>query len=97
MSVLNSVLQEEYDRLIRMRAAMEMELGELPKGYISKKVINNKPYYYLQKRDGLKINGTYIAEDELPYVTKQVDKRKQLEKSLREISVNIKKIKRVMK
>jgi hypothetical protein len=97
MTVLDSVLQEEYDRLIRMKVVMEKELAELPKGYISKKIINNKPYYYLQKRDGLKISGTYIAEDELPNVIKQVDKRKQLQKSLREISVNIKKIKRVVK
>lgn len=76
---------------------MEKELNELPKGYISKKVINKKPYYYLQRREGLKILGSYIAEDELEYITNQVDRRKQLKKSLNEINQNLKKIKKVIK
>ncbi len=96
MTILDSVLQEEQERSMRMKAAMEKELNALPKGYISKKNINEKTYYYLQKRDGAKIVGTYIPPEEVDKVKDQVARRKQLEKSVRELNANIKKIERVI-
>ena len=97
MSVLDSVLQEEYERSERMKFAMESELNELPKGYISKKKIAGKSYCYLQQRIKMKIIGAYIPPEELAAVRKQIDRRKQLEESIRELKINMKKIKRVTK
>ena len=97
MSVLDSVLQEEYERSERMKSEMESELNELPKGYISKKKIAGKSYYYLQQRVKMKIVGTYVPPEELAVIKKQIDRRKQLEESIRELKANMKKIRRVTK
>lgn len=97
MNVLDNVLQEEYERLARMKKAMEAELKGLPIGYISNKKINNKDYSYLQKRAGDKIVSKYIAHSNISQVKEQVEKRKRLESSLKEIEANMKKIERVIK
>ena len=46
MSALDDLFAEEYERLKRMQSAMERELDRLPKGYLSKKNICGKQYYY---------------------------------------------------
>lgn len=97
MSVLDNILREEYDRSKKIKAAMERELEQLPIGYISKKNINNRSYYYLQKRQGIKIIANYIPLKELSRIKKQVERRKELEKSIKELSVNMKKIERVIR
>lgn len=97
MTILDNVLQEEYDRSKRMKEAMENESSQLPNGYISKKIINKKVYYYLQRRDGLKVLSSYIPLDELPEIEAQVARRKQIEESIKTIDRNMKKIKRVIK
>jgi len=97
MTVLDGVLQEECERSKKMKAAMERELSTLPSGYISKKIINKKVYCYLQRRVGLKIIGTYIPLEEIEQIKDQVARRKQLEKSIKELEINIKKIERVVK
>ena len=56
MSVLDDVLKEEYNRSKKIIKLIEDELNSLPKGYISKKKINGKVYYYLQKREKLSVN-----------------------------------------
>ena len=62
MSVLDEVLKEEYDRLIRMRIAMSFEYEALPKGSISKKNIRGCDCYYLQYREGDKVISKYIKK-----------------------------------
>lgn len=97
MSVLDNVLREEYDRLQRMRAAMVREYDELPQGYISKKMIRGRPCYYLQRRDGAKIVSSFVAVDGLPELQGKIEKRNKLKASIKEIDLNLKKLKRVIK
>ncbi len=97
MSILDHVLQEEYERSERIKKAMEEELSHLQKGYISKKRISSKDYFYLQKREGSKIIGKYIAPEDLPNIIKEVEKRRQLEKSIKDLERNMKKLRRVTK
>ncbi len=97
MSVLDNALQEEYERSKKIKAAMERELEQLPIGYISQKNINNRKYCYLQKRQGIKIVGNYIPSEDLPKLKAQVERRMQLEKSIKELKKNMKKIERVIK
>ena len=82
-SVLQMVMLEEYDRLIRLIDGIESELVDLPKGYISKKIINNNEYYYLQWRDGEKIRSKHISSDKVSDLRERVKRRQNLEKSLR--------------
>lgn len=94
LDILDDVLKEEYERAQRMKKAMSIELASLPAGYISKKKINNKTYYYLQRRDGQKLKGTYLSSDQLQLVLNKIARRKQLEASLKELTARIQKIER---
>lgn len=96
MSALDEVFREEYERLARMKSAMEKERDSLPKGYISRKTIGGKPYGYLQKRVAGKLNSTYVAACKIPEMEKQVARRRQLETSIREANANMRKLKKVI-
>ena len=97
MSVLDEVLKEEYDRLIKMRAAMNLEYEALPKGSISKKNIRGCDCYYLQYREGDKVISKYIKKGELNELAAKIERRRSLKKSLREIDAEMKKIERSIK
>ena len=95
VSILDSVLQEEYDRSIRMKQAMEKERDALTKGYISEKMISGKKYYYLQNRQQAKIVSKYINLDDVESIKEKISRRKQLENSIKELNDNIEKIRKV--
>lgn len=97
MTVLDEVLKEEYDRLIRMRSAMSIEYDALPKGSISRKNIRGCDCYYLQYRKGNKIISKYIKKTELDDIAAKIERRRSLKKTLRSVDTEIKKIERVMK
>ena len=97
MSVLDEVLQEEYERLSRMRNAMSSEYDSLPKGSLSKKNIRGYECYYLQRREGNKIVSTYVKADEVNDYSEKIEKRRSLKKSLSTIDKEMKKIKRTLK
>ena len=46
----------EYKNLLIKEEKLNYEITVLPVGYISKKVIQGKEYYYLQSRNGKKSN-----------------------------------------
>ena len=55
MSILEEVLMEEYDRSLRISRAIEAENALLPRGSVRKRMINGRPYFYLQYRDGTRV------------------------------------------
>ena len=89
-------LKEELERLERQEAAYEADLLEIPKGYISKKNIRGKIVYYLQYREEQKIISKHISFDELPKIKARVQRRKQLEASLRRVKEDQKKLRKVL-
>lgn len=68
-------------------------LNTLPKGYISKKTINNKVYYYLQYLSNGKLISEYIKHSELETIKNKLTKRKQLEEELESIFTSGKSLK----
>ena len=70
-----------YDKSIKLIDDSYVRLQRiwvLPKGSISKKMINNHPYYYHQYRDGKKVVSRIIKADELGELRKRVNERKKL-------------------
>ena len=65
-----------------------LELESLPKGYISKKIIHEKEYFYLQYKENGKIVSKYIRANDLPSLEEQLNRRKEIEE---EIQVLLKK------
>ena len=97
MAVLDEVLNEEKDRLLRMKYRMQSEYNELPQGYLSKKMIHGSCCYYLQHREGDKVISKYVNAADVDELSQKIDRRRSLKKSLREIDMQLKKIQKVVK
>lgn len=97
MSILTEVLEEELDRLNRQEVAYNNAIQELPKGYISKKNIRGKETYYLQHRDGDKIISKWVPIGNLQNMIDQIERRKQLEASLRRVKQDKKRLQKAIR
>ena len=60
-----------------------LKLEQLPKGYISKKNIYGKEYFYLQYKDGNKLVSKYISSKDLDELKKQLEERNRIEQELK--------------
>ena len=64
---------------------LEKEIAALPSGSIAKKTVKDKIYYYHRvSRDG-KPKDTYVAFNEVEVLKTQIEKRRELEKELKEL------------
>ncbi len=73
---MQNIVTKEYRELIARKLFLEREIACLPMGYISKKNIKGKVQFYLQRREGRKVTGTYIRCEDVDTVSKGIDKRK---------------------
>lgn len=63
-TILKGNLREELDRS-KLQEQMALDvLEKSPKGYLIKKKINNKTYYYIQWRENNKIKSKYVKKDQ---------------------------------
>ena len=94
---IKSVLREELNNSISMEKKYREEINKLPSGCISKKKINNHDYYYLVKRNGKKVEFSYIGKASDKYIKKIVkehlDKKKKRDKYKKLLSQSKKQIK----
>lgn len=96
MSVLDGIMQEEYDRLNRVINKIEIEIEHLPKGYISEKRINQRLYYYLQYRENGKVKSIYLKGDEVEAYRKLIARRNELLQNLKAMQADRAKLERVL-
>jgi len=66
---------------------LELRIAKLPKGSITKKVIQGKERYYLQWREADKVKSRYLSSAELPVLSAQIAQRKELQQKLVELQV----------
>lgn len=66
-------------------AEIEKEISMLPEGNITKKKINDKDYYYHRIIHNGKRTEKYVSFDKLPDLFDQIEKRKELERELKEL------------
>lgn len=78
-------------------AELEREISELPPGSIAQKKIRNKEYYYHRYTVGGKRNEIYLSFDEVEPLRVQIEKRKTLEKELKELKMSVPRAKPVRK
>ena len=70
---------------LRQIAEITAQIGDLPKGYISKKQISGKVYYYHQwSQSGVK-QSRYLRDDEIEPLAGQIEQRKALQAKLRSL------------
>lgn len=79
----------EYKKLLASKLEIEQKLSVLPRGYISKKMIGGKQYFYLQTRNGDTVESKYIKADEVEDITQKLSLRKKYEAELPEILIRL--------
>ena len=99
MSVIEGVLLEERDRNLMMQNQYLQEISTLPKGSIVKKSNKSGVYYYLAYRKGNKVVSDYLGKDaqKVQEIQQNIDKRKYLEASVKNLKNELKLIAKVAK
>ncbi len=100
MKILNSVLNEELDRLNKLKKNYEKQIAKLPKGSLIRKNIKGNIYYYLNYRQEKKKIFKYIGKlsrKELENLLDKIEKRKKLEKLNKQVKKDIKKLEKMIK
>ncbi len=69
---------------------LKEKISKLPRGTIQKKVISNKPYYYLLYRNKGKIVNEYLGKSAPKELEEQITERKDLQKELKPVNEALK-------
>lgn len=68
------------------------ELSDLPKGYISKKIIHGDEYFYLKYYENNKQISKYIKKDELSDLKEKLERRKEIEALIKQYDKKVRNI-----
>ncbi len=74
--MINTIFSE-YSSLIEQLREMQYQINSLPQGYISKKKIKGKQYFYLQNRVNGKVVSKYIKEDDVEKISSELELSKK--------------------
>lgn len=77
------------EELMNQIVEIEREIAMLPEGSVTKKKIRDKEYYYHRiTRNGKRVEN-YISFEEVPELKLKIEKRKELEKELKQLKLHI--------
>lgn len=71
------------NEILNQITELTAKINELPKGYISKKSINGKLYFYHQWSEKGQKQSKYLKDDEIEALSEQITLRKELQEQLR--------------
>ena len=95
-TVLKDNLREELERS-NLQEQMALDtLEKSPKGYLVKKKINNKIYYYIQWRENSKIKSKYVRKDQEQEIKVLFAQKKGAKKLLKIARYNKKMLERAL-
>jgi len=100
ISVIHGVLEDELERNLRVQRRYLDEIFKLPKGSIMLRQIGNRKYYYLKYRINEKVVTKYLGkyeEYDISDITKEIDRRKYLENTLKNLKSEELKILKALK
>jgi hypothetical protein len=95
MSVFQDLLKEEIKRLRELKKKYENEIESFPKGSLSKKIRNGKPYLYLAYREKGKVKFEYIGREHSEKVQKikeMIVKRQGFNQKLKQVNKELKEL-----
>ena len=80
-----NIIINEYNGLLIKLQDMKSQIAKFPQGYISKKTIKGKQYFYLQNRANGKVLSKYIKEDEIQKISLELDLSKKYKAEIPQI------------
>ena len=90
-------IEFEYRKLLDSRRNLDIQIKQLPQGYISEKNIRGSKQYYLQRRVGDKISGTYIKASEVQNVRAALEQRAACEAEIKQIELRLEQLEQAAK
>jgi len=97
MAVVDSILDEELQRLAKLQRKYQLAMLKLPSGSISIKVKSGRRYAYRAFRDGSRVITLYIGPVDSAEVAKLMDEVKQRRAAVKEIKAIERDIVRIRK
>ncbi len=85
----------EQNEILKRIDEFEREIALLPSGSIAVKRINDKEYYYHRINENGKRRETYVDFDKVDELRSQIEKRKALEKELKELKRQLPKMPKI--
>ena len=82
--MINTIINE-YNDLLKKLQDMKCQIDTFPQGYISKKTIKGKQYFYLQNRMNGKVVSKYIKEDDIEIVSSELELAKNYKAEIPQI------------
>ncbi len=98
--VVKSVLEEELQRLLILKDRYQEKMKEYPPGYLLKRKMRGRVYYYLSYREGAKIRQRYLGPlepEKLKSYKDLIKRKKELQKQFSEVKKNIAYLERLLK
>lgn len=92
MNSTYNVLVKQYKKLCDERKILAEELKHFPVGSIQQKKIKNRLYYYRQFREGTTVKTLFVPTERIDEVRKDINRRKVIEKRLKEINGEIRQV-----
>ena len=78
--------RQEY---LEQISSLTARINELPKGYISKKVIGSRVYFYHQWSENGSKKGRYLKDEEIAPLAEQIEQRKALQLELKSVRADL--------
>lgn len=97
--IVKGILQEELDRVRALKGKYEQKLKDYPPGYLLKRQVGKREYYYLSFREGNRIRQKYLGSlspEELKTYRHKVEDKKSLRGQLVEVKQNIRYLERLL-
>ncbi len=79
----------EYTALDEKLTELNKRLENYPKGSLRRREIKGGVYYYLQYREGQQVKSVYVHADDVSDVRDKIDKRKELEQSIKSMQSRV--------
>ena len=89
LSVFQDLLKEEIKRLGELKKKYEKEIVSFPKGTLSKKIRNGKPYLYLAYREKDKVKFEYVGKEDsekVQIIKELIVKRQDINQKLKQVN-----------
>ena len=98
-TIIHGVLLEEKERNLLMQEQYKKEIELLPKGSIVKKINKSGEYFYLSYRNGANVISKYLGKDldAINKINEKIEKRKHLKSIIKNLQLELKQIKKVVK
>ncbi len=90
LQVIIKEIKKQKTYYSKEKKRLKEEISKLPRGTIQKKVISNKPYYYLLYRNKGKIVNEYLGKSAPKELEEQIAERKHLQKELKPVNEALK-------